>query len=820
MKKTMKKSITFLALAMLVGCSGNNIKVVDDKELAKFDDLRETYTNPIEIPKANGSNLAADPYVFRFNGRYYMYPTGSQKKIRCYVSDDLINWDPSDDVGLGSGVCLSGSVSDYPNGVGDYPYAPEVVYYNGYFYMATSISGNGHFIFRSESPEGPFVRITDNIGKSIDGSFFIDNDEELYFYTAGGTSLTAYKLENDFVTFKEDSGNVEFVQSLLSCSMGAWTEGPYLLQKDSAYYMTYTGTHYLSKDYRVDYAYAKADSDVSIPSSYERRDTVLISTEDDYNGLGHSSTVLGPDLDSYYIVYHNLTGKGDARYLNISRLYFNGSDMIATGIDKNEHFAPRLPEFSAANDNDLENEDGFLLSNISSKETFSAEFNVTGAGEVIFSYKDSSNYASIDFDGKSIKINEIKNGKKSTVKDYKLNYEYDLDVNHCFRINYKDGKLDLYFDQIALIDDLKINLNGGKIGIKANNDFSDVGFMAFSNVGQGSGDQEEYKEEVILANSYDEHLSILNNGSGLINVDKGTFKNEESNNLLLKNKDDRATYRVFLPNDATYKINLRVPAQYIGKKIGIRINDKVVKELTIQGSKDLVYKKGDVLLNIYSSDFNSGQYNISFVNVGDEVAFSRVEFKEVNDYSDDIDVTFNQNTSLSEFKLRNDPTLNSKGLCTDIEKFNTITTLETYDDYEISATIKLNDADASGYFGFMLSAQDYSVDKYSGDAAYRSGNYDTNYRGLAFKVNSLGETSINNVDYSAATPTYGGFNFDFNKNEEVEISVTKENNKYSFLIDGYEYKSFETNVTNLDGILGFMSYKCNLELKNLSIIKL
>ena len=54
------------------------------------------------------------------------------------------------------------------------PFAPEVIYFNGMFYMISSPSGNGHYVFESESPEGPFSAISGNIGKSIDGSYFID----------------------------------------------------------------------------------------------------------------------------------------------------------------------------------------------------------------------------------------------------------------------------------------------------------------------------------------------------------------------------------------------------------------------------------------------------------------------------------------------------------------------------------------------------------------------------------------------------------------------------------------------------------------------
>lgn len=64
------------------------------------------------------------------------------------------------------------------------PYAPEVIYYNGKFYMTASPLGKGHYIFESDSPEGPFKTITGNIGRSIDGSFFIDKNENVYFYGA------------------------------------------------------------------------------------------------------------------------------------------------------------------------------------------------------------------------------------------------------------------------------------------------------------------------------------------------------------------------------------------------------------------------------------------------------------------------------------------------------------------------------------------------------------------------------------------------------------------------------------------------------------
>ena len=45
--------------------------------------------------------------------------------------------------------------------------------------MITSPSGNGHYIMKSDSPLGPFERVTENFGFSIDGSLFAGDDGRL-----------------------------------------------------------------------------------------------------------------------------------------------------------------------------------------------------------------------------------------------------------------------------------------------------------------------------------------------------------------------------------------------------------------------------------------------------------------------------------------------------------------------------------------------------------------------------------------------------------------------------------------------------------------
>ena len=72
-----------------------------------------TYQNPIQ---KHGD--FADPFVLRFNGRYYLYCTNPG--VRCWQSDDLLHW------------TMMGEVVPEDEFPGLVPFAPEVVYENGW----------------------------------------------------------------------------------------------------------------------------------------------------------------------------------------------------------------------------------------------------------------------------------------------------------------------------------------------------------------------------------------------------------------------------------------------------------------------------------------------------------------------------------------------------------------------------------------------------------------------------------------------------------------------------------------------------------------
>ncbi|WP_278600595.1 family 43 glycosylhydrolase, partial [Clostridium tertium] len=125
-----------------------------------------------------------DPYILRYDGRYYLYVSTHDYKIgvKCWSSDNLVDWK------------YEGLVTEEKKTLG--AYAPEVIYWDGYFYMYTSPAAKGHYVLQSDSPTGPFKLISDNIGMSIDGSVFIDDNAKWYFYYASPKGIMAAPMKS------------------------------------------------------------------------------------------------------------------------------------------------------------------------------------------------------------------------------------------------------------------------------------------------------------------------------------------------------------------------------------------------------------------------------------------------------------------------------------------------------------------------------------------------------------------------------------------------------------------------------------------------
>lgn len=272
-----------------------------------------TYQNPIQ---KHGD--FADPFVLRFNGRYYLYCTNPG--VRCWQSDDLLHW------------TLIGEVVPEDEFPGLVPFAPEVVYENGWFYMYTSPHGLGHYVLRSDSPLGPFRKITPNIGHAIDFSVFVDDGGAWYAYWADDRGILGCCM-----TSPTEFGTPQYIGAYLH----GWTEGPFVVKRDGLYHLTYTGNHFLSKGYRIHGA--SAAHPLGPFTDYDHN-PLAARTGGAVVGLGHSSTVCGPDLVSDWMFYHNLN-PDKTRNLDLDRVLFRRNDSFLLGPTSAPMPTPKRPDY-------------------------------------------------------------------------------------------------------------------------------------------------------------------------------------------------------------------------------------------------------------------------------------------------------------------------------------------------------------------------------------------------------------------------------------------------------------------------------------------
>ncbi|QMV41051.1 family 43 glycosylhydrolase [Cohnella cholangitidis] len=465
------------------------------------------WTNPISLPDEWEQYGLGDPYVFSFNGSYYLYVStrDTDAGIKVWSSTDLVKWEYR-------GVCTDDPVTMAA-------YAPEVIYWNGLFYMYTSPAGAGHYVLTSESPTGPFELATGNIGKSIDGSIFVDDDGQWYFYHAGPYGIEAAKM-SDPLTFEESMPTEAF--------MGGWTEGPAVWKRNGHYYMTLTGNHVFSNAYRVDAAMSSSPLTGFKGAS---GNPALIRTEGKTVGLGHNSVVRGPDLDTQYMIYHNLEGPGivgPLRHMNMDAIVWNGDRMSVLGPTSDSQPAPALPDFSDRFDREklgsnwdksksgkweIDPKEGLRLTAASgeraiavskeeTKKDYTAEYHIKmdSLGEeqakvgAVFSYKNEDNYGLATLNKKTnvLETRLIVDGVAGESQVAELPAGYDLTKWHLLRVEKAGSTFALYVDGMQK-QKFESSLGGGKIGYASEGTDASFGYIAYSNKVNGSGAWDIYK---------------------------------------------------------------------------------------------------------------------------------------------------------------------------------------------------------------------------------------------------------------------------------------------------------------------------------------
>ena len=288
-----------------------------------------TYTNPV------WDGYLADPQVLVHDGQYYAYGTGKAPDGRQFPvlhSTDFVNW-----TNLGGALEPSAgpAFKDY--------WAPEVIEHKGMFYLY--YAGDCRMrVAVSDRPEGPF-RDTGNLlfpdePFSIDGHPFFDPvSQRWYLFFAKdffdqrvGTALAVVKLAEDMVSTEGPVTTVlrafadwqiyERNRTLYDRHWAAWhtVEGAFVVYKDGRYYCFYSGGNWQTPGYGVGCAVADHVEGPYVDPWSKDKASVLSTIPHQLIGPGHNSVVLGPDEQTYFIVYHSWNARRTARQMCIDPL--------------------------------------------------------------------------------------------------------------------------------------------------------------------------------------------------------------------------------------------------------------------------------------------------------------------------------------------------------------------------------------------------------------------------------------------------------------------------------------------------------------------
>lgn len=291
---------------------------------------QKTVTLSYENPVWDG--YLADPQVLFTNGWYYAYGTGRAqdgKQFPILRSKDFAAWEP-----------VGGALKPLTNPALELYWAPEVAQRDGTYYLYYA----GDMKMRvavSDSPEGPFtdsgVLLFPELEFSIDGHPYKDPvSGQWYLFFARdffdqrpGTALVVVRLNDDMISTAglihtvmrafADWQIYERNRTLYNKLWPAWytVEGPSVLYKDGRYYCFYSGGNWQTPGYGIGCAVSDTITGPYKDSWSSEAASVLSSIPGKLIGPGHNDVILGPDGQTWFIVYHSWNAERTARQMCI-----------------------------------------------------------------------------------------------------------------------------------------------------------------------------------------------------------------------------------------------------------------------------------------------------------------------------------------------------------------------------------------------------------------------------------------------------------------------------------------------------------------------
>ncbi|ARN55732.1 glycoside hydrolase family 43 protein [Sedimentisphaera salicampi] len=279
----------------------------------------ETYTNPVisEIGPA-------DPTIIKYDGKYYMYPTGDNVSYHVYTSTDLVNWTKGGRVFQPGGVNI---------------WAPDV-YYNeddGKFYMYYTADFKIG-VATSNRPDGPFIDQGIILDGFIDAHLFKDAGNYYLYFTDIGHMYVQQMSSPTQLTGEK--------QAILQPDQGwdqeaGWVnEGPWMLKHNGTYYLLFSGSGADTPEYAV--GYATADNPMGPFTKYENNP--IIERGGGVYGPGHGSVTTDDDGNLWHIYHQKQDDNVDwNRFICIDPMWFDSNGVLHSRATRGEELpAPKI----------------------------------------------------------------------------------------------------------------------------------------------------------------------------------------------------------------------------------------------------------------------------------------------------------------------------------------------------------------------------------------------------------------------------------------------------------------------------------------------
>lgn len=281
-----------------------------------------TYKNPII------NSYLADPNILYENGWYYFFATGEARDGRfvpIYKSKNLSQWE------FIRGAVKNGEKTDWNY---KHFWAPEVIKIKDKFYLyytaspdeSPQNSGNRIGLAIADKIEGPYTNYGVIVPHgAIDPHPVFDKDDRMYiFYTIENLNANGYKAGQIFVD-KMLSPLQVAGKPVALITQHDWQEGPYIMQLNNTYLLTYSCGNWRDSTYHVSYATSN-----TITGPYVEQSDTIMKSNAMVKGPGHHS-FFKDKFGKDWIVYHGWDTAFTARYPRIDRIYVKGNTISTDG---------------------------------------------------------------------------------------------------------------------------------------------------------------------------------------------------------------------------------------------------------------------------------------------------------------------------------------------------------------------------------------------------------------------------------------------------------------------------------------------------------